>query len=220
MYLIVSTPTILVHNFKNSLWFTRHERLYEVIRNVSPWGEQNLVESTLNLKLRSIFIYISCHPFPEVLNRVQVWWTRVDDPENSFDLQAVWIAASSLLHRASSVKRDDRSNMPMYPVAFWRSSTTCNSIVPLYENAPIPCWVSSIVSPWGSLRSLLFKIPCLMISRKFQSRSFVPLKKTGSLKTFEFLKLFVIKCRQIVFERHWAQVGLSESIYRTHVKFS
>ena len=37
---IVSTSTILVNDFKNSLWHTQQERLQEVFQNVSPGGEQ------------------------------------------------------------------------------------------------------------------------------------------------------------------------------------
>ena len=71
-YSIVSTSTILVSDFKNLVWHTRHERLREGIPNVSAGGEQSLAESTRILKLRSIFINVSCHPSPEVLDKVQV----------------------------------------------------------------------------------------------------------------------------------------------------
>ena len=40
LHFMVSTYTILVNNLKSQQWHTRHKRLREIIRNVSPGGEQ------------------------------------------------------------------------------------------------------------------------------------------------------------------------------------
>ena len=61
----------------DSLWHTRHERLNDVIWNISPGGEQSLKESTHILKLRLFFINVSCYQSPEYLDMVQVRWSRL-----------------------------------------------------------------------------------------------------------------------------------------------
>ena len=110
----------------------------------------------------------------------------------SFDLRAMWIAALSCWNiqfsphkRDPSVKSDDLSNM--YLAAFWNNCTTCSS-VPLYENAH-----HTIIENYPPLLS----IPCVMSLGKFQFRSVVTLKKTGSQKSAKSFEV-TLKCRLII----------------------
>ena len=69
---IASTVIILVNDFKSSMRHTRHERLHDVIRNVSSRGEQSSAKSTHGLQLRSKYINVNAiHLSLEVLDRVQ-----------------------------------------------------------------------------------------------------------------------------------------------------
>ena len=104
--------------------------------NVSPGGEQSLAESPHHgLKLRSFFINASCHPSPEVF-----YWTRwMIQKINVIILKMQYYLVEKIQtsHKSAlSLKSDYRSNMPMYPAAFWRLCTTWSYIDAMYENTP------------------------------------------------------------------------------------
>ena len=201
------------------------------------------LQGASSLKQRSIFINVPCHLSPGVLDRVQVRWTRqmmqkknVISLEKFVNLQAVWIAAlscwkiySSPHKRAPSVKSDDRSNIQMYPAAFWRPYTTCSSIVPRSENAPHTmieppslCLVEKVSGGisyscqyrWKQFGpSMLKNIYQRMKLFHFSTSNawwFLEYSNLPVLwrwwRCFKFLKPFALKSAFIVHEFHWASM--------------
>ena len=137
LHSIVSTSTVRVNELKNSFWHSRHRNLHEVILNVYPGGEQSLAKST-TVSNWVPFLYTSL----VIHSQRFLIWLKSDE-------HGVWSRRRTLLawrnsvfsiQTSLSVKSDVRSNIPMDPAAFWRSGTTCSSIVPMYEN--ICTWLS------------------------------------------------------------------------------
>ena len=107
------------------------------IRNVSPEGELSLAENTQSQTAS-----------PEVLNWVQIRWTRwiikktnaisqgkMLWPRSSVN-NSIILMKNPVFSTSPSLKSDDRSKMRMYLAAFWCPCITCSSIV------TIPSWLS------------------------------------------------------------------------------
>ena len=119
------------------------------------------------------------------------------------ELQRYLVEKSSLLHTNEFIQWRAMIVLTYRcTAAFWRPCITSSFIVPLYENEPYTTVFRWKSLRWGilimptALKGLIFlireynffpllNIPYLMISGKFQSRIFVTLKETWSLRTFE-----------------------------------
>ena len=158
MHSIVSTSTILVNDFKNLLRHTRHERLHDVIGNVSPGGEQT------SLAIHPQRFSIGFESGEHV--RWMIQKTNAISLGISFWLtssvnRSIILLKNLIFSTQTSPFSEERSNMSMYPVALWRPCTTCSSMhsSSVRECTPYHDWASSTVSRWESLRWDILAMP-------------------------------------------------------------